>query len=146
MATPDRLARIVVFAVHPQYGGWTLWLKADGAAAAFKVARGGKTAARHDTTVPAADLARLDGLLAESAFWDLPPPSLQSSPMPDETWVEVSAKAQSGIQASVGKFARQSNARFDPILKSLESVAARAWKTPPVSESAYDPYQVPKGF
>src|SRR4029077_12835080 len=108
----DRIARVTVVAVHPQYGGWTLWLKADGAAAAFRVARGGKTAARHETTLPEPDMRRLEAMLDETKFWDLPPPSLQASPMPDETWVEIGAKAQSGIQASVGKFARQKNAKF----------------------------------
>ena len=38
------------------------------------------------------------------------------------------------------------NAKFDPILRELEGIAAKAWAAPKVSESKYDPYEMPKGF
>ncbi|KAF0243589.1 MAG: hypothetical protein FD180_3237 [Planctomycetota bacterium] len=143
---PDRIARITVTAVQPLFGGWSLWIRADGAAAAFRVSRGCALSTRHDAKVSEPVLRRIEAMLAETKFWDLPPPTLKSAPMPDETWIEVSAKTQSGNQASVGKFARQKSERFDPILKELEGIAAQAWAGQKVSEGKYDAGEIPQGF
>jgi hypothetical protein len=146
MTSPDRIARMTVTAVQPLFGGWSLWIRADGAAAAFRVSRGCLLSTRHDAKVGEGPLRRVEAMLAESQFWDLPPPTLKTAPLPDETWIEISAKSQSGIQASVGKFARQKSPKFDPILKELEGIAAQAWAGPKVSEGKYDPYEMPAGF
>ncbi len=132
--------------MQPLFGGWSLWIRGDGAAAAFRVSRGCLLSTRHDAKVSEPVLRRIEAMLAETKFWELPPPTLKAAPMPDETWIEIGAKAQSGIQASVGKFARQKSEKFDPVLKELEGIAAQAWAGPRVSEGKYDPYEIPAGF
>lgn len=142
MAAPEKLLHLTLYSVHSQYGGWAMRLDRAGRVRCWKVDRGSKSARRHETTATAEEIARLEGVLAKVGFWDLPPPTLQNPPMPDETWVEIAARSEGGARASVGKFSRSPSPLFDAIQSELAALANRAWVAAGAAAGPFDPRDV----
>jgi hypothetical protein len=144
---PLPLASVVLYEVHPLWGGEDIFLKSDGAVWIRELKAGpsgGYRERRFSGQLSSAEIQELEALLGQHDFPSIKIP--QRSGIPDEAILRIDVRLKDGRVVSLSAFAQDVHEGFAPVRHWLEARAKRVDRSKPTYEGSSDDTWKPEGF
>lgn len=148
-SAPAAFQRLTLRDVGGLLGGWTLFVRADGAVACQSIGRGGPPdfpmlEKRYQTTIPAASVRALDDVLRAHSFDSL---SIAPRPgQPEGVLRSISVTRADGRTAKVSQWAGQQDPDFNAVFLFCAGLFKRCSSEEPQHAGPYDSAWAPQGF